>query len=313
MRMAVEERLFEEHRATAKLEQTTNTKLEKASSFFLTKTKQKDRQKRQKSSKKKKKKKKILTQQVQDLTDALAKEKQRTKELKQSLTNVELRSQEGVCALTKELEEMKLHIAHMQGQELDNLSLKDLVDLENKHTQAYQLIFHARTKRQAEESDSKNVQLQQLRLENQRLENGKVEMESQIRTLTSNLHKCEDALSAQQSENEVLRVKASRLDGSHTEGLTLTQLVELENMHHEGLRRVSQLRQEHLQKELEELRKEKDALQEKQMCIICTEKPCNCVLLPCRHSSMCSTCCALLTRCPICRSEITKRIHTYEK
>ena len=209
-------------------------------------------------------------------------------------------------------------------------------------------------------------------------------MESQIRTLTSNLHKCEDALEAQQSENENLKVKASRLEGSRMDGLTLTQLVELENilptlfislyfiiyyssfiihhssfiihhssfiihhssfiihhssfiylfffffffffdsilhMHHEGLRRVSQLRQEHMQKELEVLRKEKEALQEKQMCIvsfylkfiflflahssffdskqICTEKPCNCVLLPCRHSSMCSSCCSLLTRCPV--------------
>ncbi len=35
-------------------------------------------------------------------------------------------------------------------------------------------------------------------------------------------------------------------------------------MHHEGLRRVSQMRQ----RELEMLRKEKEALQEKQMCIV---------------------------------------------
>ena len=55
-------------------------------------------------------------------------------------------------------------------------------------------------------------------------------MESQIRTLTSNLHKCEDALEAQQSENENLKVKASRLEGSRMDGLTLTQLVELENI-----------------------------------------------------------------------------------
>jgi hypothetical protein len=77
------------------------------------------------------------------------------------------------------------------------------------------------------------------------------------------------------------------------EGLNLGQLVELENilhlsfllssplpcykdeicdtclhLHHEGLRRVSQRRQEHMQKELEVLRKEKEALQEKQMCIV---------------------------------------------
>jgi hypothetical protein len=114
-------------------------------------------------------------------------------------------------------------------------------------------------------------------------------MESQIRTLTSNLHRCEDALTAQQTENETLKTKASRLEGSSVDGLSESQLVELENilfvfcrnrsffffffylflnMHHEGLRRVSQLRQVHMQKELEVLRKEKEALQEKHLCIV---------------------------------------------
>jgi hypothetical protein len=308
MRVAVEERLLEEHRITAKLEQTTTTKIEK-----VAKKKQKALQVLQETLSKEQLQQQLLTKQITDLTEALAKEKQLTKELKQSLTNVELQSQEGVCALTKELEEMKLEIAHMQGEDLHTLSLQDLMHLESKHTEAYQSIFHARTKRQAEEAESRHMQLQQLRIENERLESGKIDMESQIRTLTSNLHKCEDALSAQQSENESLKEKASRLEGSRMDGMTLVQLVELENMHHEGLRRVSQLRQEHMQKELEVLRKEKEALQEKQLCIICAEKPCNCVLLPCRHSSMCSACCALLSKCPICRAEITKRIHTYEK
>lgn len=308
MRVAAEDRLLDEHRLIAKLEQTTNSKIEK-----VTKKKQKALQSLQDTLTKEQQQHQLLTKQIKELTESLAKEKKLTKELKQSLTSMELRSQEGVSSLTKELEEMKLRISHMQGQELDDLSLEELVALEDTHTHAQNTITHARTRKQTQENETKNVQLQQLLLDNQRLTDGKVEMEAQIRTLTTNLHKCEEALHAQKSENESLRTKASRLEGSDMGNLTLQQLVELENVHHEGLRRVSQLRQEHMQKELEMLRKEKEALQEKQMCIICTEKPCNCVLLPCRHSSMCSSCCALLTRCPICRSEITKRIHTYEK
>lgn len=89
-----------------------------------------------------------------------------------------------------------------------------------------------------------------------------------MKALSTNLHKCEEELTQQQTENEMLKTKTSRLEGSLMDDLSLTQLLELENLHHEGLRRVSQLRQEHMQKELEVLRKEKEALQEKQMCIV---------------------------------------------
>jgi len=68
MRMAVEERLFEEHRVTAKLEQTTNTKIEK-----VTKNKQKALQTLQESLSKEQQQQQRLTQQVTDLTEALAK------------------------------------------------------------------------------------------------------------------------------------------------------------------------------------------------------------------------------------------------
>lgn len=308
IRVSAEERLIEEHRNTAKLEHSASTKMEKA-----TKKKQKALHQMQESLTKELALNQTLTIQVHELTESLAKEKQTSKEIKQALTSVELRSQEGVYALTKELEEMKLSVAHMSGKELDSLSLGGLIDLEAKQAMAYQHIFNARSLRQEEDSKTRSNQLLQLKQENQRLESGKAELETKLKSLSSDLHKCEEALEVQKVENETLKVKASRLEGSLMDGLSPLQLVELENIHHEGLRRVSQLRQEHMQKELELLRKEKEALQEKQMCIICTEKPCNCVLLPCRHSSMCSTCCDLLTRCPICRSEITKRIKTYEK
>jgi hypothetical protein len=57
----------------------------------------------------------------------------------------------------------------LQGQELDSLSLADLMDLEANHTKAHQLIFSARAQRQEEENNARNNQLNQLKLENQRL------------------------------------------------------------------------------------------------------------------------------------------------
>lgn len=308
MRVAAEDRVTEEHRNTAKLEQTTSSKIEK-----VNKKKLKEMQSVNESLVKEQQQNERLRAQVQELTNTLAKEKQITKELKQALTNVEIRSQEGVCALTKELEEMRLTCANLQGKELDALPLPRLNELEAKHTQAYQLIYAARSQRQEEENLSKNNRILFLSQEAQRFESGHTELESKVKALSLDLHKVEQALTLQQSENEILKTKASRLEGSHMDDLSLAQLIELENLHHEGLRRVSQRRQEHMQKELDFLRREKEALQEKQMCIVCTERPCNCVLLPCRHSSMCSACCDLLTRCPICRSEITKRIKTYDK
>lgn len=308
VRVAAEERLHEEHRTVAKLEQTTNTKIEK-----VTKKKQKALLTVQESLTQEQLKNQVFKKQVEEMTEALTQERKMTKELKQTMANVELRSKEGVHALTKELEEMRISAAHMQGQELDTLSLDSLIDLEAKHIQAYQHIFGVRSQKQVELANSRASLLAQLTEDNQRLEGGKVELESKLQSAVTSLSKCKEELTVQQTENATLKAKASRLEGAQMDGLSLLQLVELENMHHEGLRRVSQRRQEHMQNELEVLRKEKDALQEKQMCIICTERPCNCVLLPCRHSSMCTNCCDILTRCPICRADITKRIHVFDK
>ncbi len=54
-----------------------------------------------------------LNKQLEEASESLAKERRITKELKQALTNVELRSQEGVHALTKELEEMRVSVARI--------------------------------------------------------------------------------------------------------------------------------------------------------------------------------------------------------
>jgi HD-GYP domain-containing protein (c-di-GMP phosphodiesterase class II) len=79
----------------------------------VTKKKQKALQVVQEALAKEQQQQQMHTKQISELTEALAKEKQLTKELKQALTNVELRSQEGVCALTKELEEMKISVARI--------------------------------------------------------------------------------------------------------------------------------------------------------------------------------------------------------
>lgn len=44
-------------------------------------------------------------------------------------------------------------------------------------------------------------------------------------------------------------------------------------------------------------------------CIVCQNQPLNCVLLPCRHTCVCSTCFQKLDRCPMCRSHVESFFH----
>ena len=47
------------------------------------------------------------------------------------------------------------------------------------------------------------------------------------------------------------------------------------------------------------------------ICIICVEKERNIMFSPCNHISCCSSCSTNLMNCPICRTDITKKIIAY--
>ena len=46
-------------------------------------------------------------------------------------------------------------------------------------------------------------------------------------------------------------------------------------------------------------------------CIICCDAARECLLLPCRHLSTCSTCAQQLVHCPVCRADIQQRIAVF--
>lgn len=43
-------------------------------------------------------------------------------------------------------------------------------------------------------------------------------------------------------------------------------------------------------------------------CKICMEKPMNCVFMPCSHYMCCTRCAQRVSRCPICRTDVTSNL-----
>jgi hypothetical protein len=66
-----------------------------------------------------------------------------------------------------------------------------------------------------------------------------------------------------------------------------------------------------LRREIYDLTRQLEEEKEKQQCIICFNDECNCVLLPCRHQTLCSSCAEQVTDCPICRTAIEQRINVF--
>ncbi|KAG6976696.1 hypothetical protein JG688_00001124 [Phytophthora aleatoria] len=50
---------------------------------------------------------------------------------------------------------------------------------------------------------------------------------------------------------------------------------------------------------------------EKDLCVVCFEKPVSVVLLPCRHQVLCASCAVRVTTCPIDRKDIEDKVLTY--
>jgi len=287
-------KLEESHHTEQEMRNTTESSLSKA---------EKSLKKKQKNIVELHDQNSKLQGQIEDLRLEFTKER----ELRQVLTKEDISRQEGLSLLQKEMDTMKKQNAHMMGEELDSLSLSELSLLEETHNRAYQCILMARKKKyQEHEEDTKK-----LLKEKEVLEEKKLHLEKKLKETEESLRKHEEELTNKNEENYSLKGKVSLLEGANINDLTLEQLQDLETLHHKGLQRVSNARQEHLQRELQQLRREKEKLQDKGQCIICTERPSNCVLMPCRHASMCVVCCKMLTKCPICRTDISNRIETY--
>eukprot|EP00002_Diphylleia_rotans_P031548 TRINITY_DN6556_c0_g2_i1.p1 TRINITY_DN6556_c0_g2~~TRINITY_DN6556_c0_g2_i1.p1 ORF type:complete len:198 (+),score=39.07 TRINITY_DN6556_c0_g2_i1:456-1049(+) len=89
------------------------------------------------------------------------------------------------------------------------------------------------------------------------------------------------------------------LEATHLEALKLTQK--------ELLRRQMQTEK----KSIEDLERAKRELEEKQTCKVCRERQTEVLLLPCRHQCLCGECAGQLQSCPVCRSQISDKIHIF--
>jgi hypothetical protein len=98
------------------------------------------------------------------------------------------------------------------------------------------------------------------------------------------------------------------------EGLSLSELEKAETNFLSSLGILAIAKQNKLAQqlqELENLKREKEQLQEQQLCVVCTDRNISVVLLPCRHRCMCHDCSNVLSKCPICRQLIEQRLVTF--
>ena len=59
------------------------------------------------------------------------------------------------------------------------------------------------------------------------------------------------------------------------------------------------------------LRPEELEVRDSDLCNICMSNPIDCLILECEHMSTCLTCAKLLSKCPICREQITRLVKAF--
>jgi Zinc finger, C3HC4 type (RING finger) len=74
------------------------------------------------------------------------------------------------------------------------------------------------------------------------------------------------------------------------------------------LERTSAAKDLAFQHVLDRLQSEKQRVEDSRLCSICSERPRNVALLPCKHNCLCQECADTQSRCPVCRAEIVDRI-----
>ena len=59
------------------------------------------------------------------------------------------------------------------------------------------------------------------------------------------------------------------------------------------------------------LRPEELEVRDSDLCSICMSNPIHCLILECGHMTTCLTCAKLLSKCPICREQITRLVKAF--
>ncbi|KAN0028615.1 hypothetical protein ACTFIV_010461 [Dictyostelium citrinum] len=154
---------------------------------------------------------------------------------------------------------------------------------------------------------SLEIQLEELKKENQKLKEN---------TTNNQMKLLEYDLIKQTITNRIQReaVSVDNLLGDKLDSLEMKDLDKLEELYHNGLKKVGAAKQDLLQKQLLKMQREKEenaANGNGKTCVVCVDLLINAVLVPCRHSCICSTCAKKLSLCPLCRTPINDVIEYY--
>eukprot|EP01133_Synstelium_polycarpum_P013224 gene13224-15535_t len=202
---------------------------------------------------------------------------------------------------------MRKKYERLAGLDIEGLAMDEFDLLEEEHLRALDKLRAKRKERRAEED----------RLLRLALEKKTEELSSVLATYVSpSAHAAAIELVEIQRrdfEQKVapMKLENERLHGRQLDGLGIEELTSLEEVHHRGVKQLSAIKQAEFMKQVATLQREKEHLQDLNTCAVCTDRPPNIVLLPCRHNVLCSTCSPVLSRCPMCRSTIEERIETF--
>ena len=101
--------------------------------------------------------------------------------------------------------------------------------------------------------------------------------------------------------------RVREMGGVGVEEVGEERLKELEELHVEGLKAVLRVREERRRRAKEE----EDERRKRGQCGVCWAAEADTVLLPCRHSGLCSACAAKLSKCGVCRQKVEQRIQFF--
>eukprot|EP01132_Coremiostelium_polycephalum_P005846 gene5846-7275_t len=205
--------------------------------------------------------------------------------------------------LKKENIELKKKYNQLLSDDIDDLSMEMIEKLEEIHLKSLEKL---RSKR-IEKRIQNQIEFEKINEANKTTIQGLIKPEE----FKSEVNKYKDLLEQKEKQYQNVILKLEQIHGSHLDKLSPEELISLEDIYHQGIRKLSTFKEQELRQQLAKLKKEKELLQDQNNCIICTSNPPNIVFIPCRHSSICSACSPKLKKCPICRSDIENTIERY--
>ena len=110
-----------------------------------------------------------------------------------------------------------------------------------------------------------------------------------------------------QSRERLLHSAIAELSGQAVDGVTDSRLRELEKAHLSALGELQRVREERRRK----VQEAEDERRKRAECGVCMSRTIDCVLLPCRHASVCSDCARQMDKCGVCRKRIDDRIQYF--